>query len=118
MVMVEVRGGEGQEALCRAGGRDAALLTREPGLVAALVTLFDRMWAMAQELPTPADVSPTEIERRILKTLHSADKDESGARDLGISVRTYRKHVASRMTRLHATNRCQAALSARERGWF
>lgn len=95
-----------------------ALLTREPGLVATLVTLFDRMWAMAQELPTPDDEPPTEIERRILKTLYSADKDESGARDLGISVRTYRKHVASLMTRLHATNRFQAALLARERGWF
>src|SRR5690606_36693293 len=71
-----------------------ALLTREPGLVATLVTLFDRMWAMAQELPTPDDEPPTEIERRILKTLYRADKDESGARDLGISVRTYRKHGA------------------------
>jgi DNA-binding CsgD family transcriptional regulator len=95
-----------------------ALLTREPGLVATLVTLFDRMWATAQELPGQDDELLSEIERRILRTLYSADKDESGARDLGISVRTYRKHVASLMARLHATNRFQAALLARERGWF
>ncbi len=50
--------------------------------------------------------------------LTPATKDESGARDLGISVRTYRKHVASLMPRLQATNRFQAALLARERGWF
>ncbi|MFF3940626.1 helix-turn-helix transcriptional regulator [Streptomyces phaeofaciens] len=95
-----------------------ALLTREPGLVATLVTLFDRMWAMAQELPGQDDELLSEIERRILRALYDADKDESGARDLGISVRTYRKHVASLMTRLHAGNRFQAALLARERGWF
>jgi hypothetical protein len=95
-----------------------ALLTREPGLVATLVTLFDRMWDMAQEMPAPDDEPPTEIERRILEALRTAGKDESGARDLGISVRTYRKHVASLMTRLQAANRFQAALLARERGWF
>ncbi|CAM5705390.1 HTH luxR-type domain-containing protein OS=Streptomyces aurantiogriseus OX=66870 GN=GCM10010251_64840 PE=4 SV=1 [Streptomyces aurantiogriseus] len=95
-----------------------ALLTREPGLVATLVTLFERMWAMAQELPAQDDELLSEIERRILRTLYAADKDESGARDLGISVRTYRKHVASLMVRLQATNRFQAALLARERGWF
>ncbi|MFE9023407.1 LuxR C-terminal-related transcriptional regulator [Streptomyces sp. NPDC007808] len=94
-----------------------ALLTREPGLVATLVTLFERMWATAQELPTRDDEAPTEIERRILRTLCTAEKDESGARELGISVRTYRKHIASLMTRLHAANRFQAALLARERGW-
>ncbi|CAL9525575.1 helix-turn-helix transcriptional regulator [Streptomyces sp. Tu 3180] len=101
-----------------------AILTREPGLVAALVSLFERMWDTAQELPVGEDGTdaedglPTEIERKILKSLYTADKDESGARDLGISVRTYRKHVAVLMQRLDATNRFQAALLARERGWL
>ncbi|CAM5448668.1 helix-turn-helix transcriptional regulator [Streptomyces pilosus] len=101
-----------------------AILTREAGLVAALVSLFERMWDTAQELPVGADGPdagdglPTEIERKILKSLYAADKDESGARDLGISVRTYRKHVAALMQRLDATNRFQAALLARERGWL
>ncbi|GAA3975728.1 helix-turn-helix transcriptional regulator [Streptomyces marokkonensis] len=104
--------------LDRAHTAKGALLIREPGLVATLVALFDRMWAMAQELPTPDDEPPTEIERRILRSLYTADKDESGARDLGISVRTYRKHVASLMARLRATNRFQAALLAQERGWL
>ncbi|MFJ5546922.1 LuxR C-terminal-related transcriptional regulator [Streptomyces sp. NPDC093225] len=102
-----------------------AILTREPGLVAALVSLFERMWDTAQELPATGGGDsasegwlPSGIERKILESLYAADKDESGARDLGISVRTYRKHVAALMQRLDATNRFQAALLARERGWL
>ncbi|MDX3854073.1 helix-turn-helix transcriptional regulator [Streptomyces sp. AK02-01A] len=103
-----------------------ALLTREPGLVAALVSLFERMWGQAQELPVlvgedgpeSAGERPSEIERRILESLTTADKDETGARDIGISVRTYRKYVAALMQRLDASNRFHAALLARERGWI
>ncbi|MFD6417492.1 LuxR C-terminal-related transcriptional regulator [Streptomyces sp. NPDC060194] len=102
-----------------------AILTREPGLVAALVSLFERMWDGAQEVPdlsgdtAGADEGlPSEIERKVLASLYASDKDETGARDLGISVRTYRKHVAALMQRLDATNRVQAALLARDRGWL
>ncbi|MFG2027681.1 helix-turn-helix transcriptional regulator [Streptomyces sp. NPDC048825] len=103
-----------------------ALLAREPGLVATLVSLFERMWGQAHEPPPPsgggglepADDRPGEIERRILESLCTADKDETGARDVGISVRTYRKYVASLMQQLGASNRFQAALLARERSWI
>ena len=100
-----------------------AILTRNPGLVAALVSLFERMWDAAHDLPVtdngefmPADLA-TSVERQVLQSLCIADKDEIGARELGIAVRTYRKHVASIMQRLGAANRFQAALLARERGW-
>ncbi|MFF3066697.1 helix-turn-helix transcriptional regulator [Kitasatospora sp. NPDC057904] len=101
-----------------------AILVRETGLVAALASLFERMWGAAEELPPegpgtgPSVEGVSELERRILQTLYTADKDESGARDLGIAVRTYRKYVASLMRRLEAANRFQAALLARERGWI
>lgn len=95
-----------------------ALLTREPGLVSTVVSLFERMWAASEELPEEALPSLTEVERRVLQTLHLVDKDETGARQLGMALRTYRKHVARLMSRLDADNRFQAALRARERGWI
>ncbi|MEU9233521.1 helix-turn-helix transcriptional regulator [Streptomyces subrutilus] len=101
-----------------------AILTRDLGLVAALVSLFERMWQMAHDLPPSDNAEATEavlansFQRQILRSLYAAEKDEIGARELGIAVRTYRKHVASIMQRLGASNRFQAALLARERGWI
>ncbi|WP_189218993.1 MULTISPECIES: hypothetical protein [Streptomyces] len=102
-----------------------AILTREPGLVAALVSLFERMWHSANPL-IPEGMQDTDeqagsvtaLERRILQSLCTADKDEVGAREVGIALRTYRKHVAALMRRLDASNRFQAALLARERRWI
>ncbi|MDQ0684926.1 DNA-binding CsgD family transcriptional regulator [Streptomyces achromogenes] len=95
-----------------------ALLVREPGLVATLVTLFERMWAAAEELPGEDTDLPSDIEREILVMLREADKDETAARRLGVSVRTYRKHLAVIMRRLGAANRVEAALIALEKGWL
>ncbi|MEU6332494.1 LuxR C-terminal-related transcriptional regulator [Streptomyces sp. NPDC047049] len=101
-----------------------AILTRDPGLVAALVSLFERMWQTGRDLPSSDDGEATttgfanSFQQQILRSLYAAEKDETGARELGIAVRTYRKHVASIMRRLGASNRFQAALLARERGWI
>ncbi|MFE5590095.1 LuxR C-terminal-related transcriptional regulator [Streptomyces sp. NPDC056549] len=95
-----------------------ALLVREPGLVATLVTLYERMWEAAEELPGEDADMPSDVEREILAMLREADKDETAARRLGMSVRTYRKHLAGVMRRLGATNRVGAALLAHEKGWL
>ncbi|GAA2299923.1 helix-turn-helix domain-containing protein [Streptomyces hawaiiensis] len=95
-----------------------ALLVREPGLVATLVTLFERMWQSAEELPGEDADMPSGLEREILTLLREAGKDETAARRLGVSVRTYRKHLAVIMRRLGATNRVEAALLAHEKGWL
>ncbi|GGY24336.1 helix-turn-helix transcriptional regulator [Streptomyces omiyaensis] len=95
-----------------------ALLVREPGLVATLVTLFERMWEAADELPSEEVDLPSDVEREILAMLREADKDETAARQLGMSVRTYRKHLAALMRRLGAANRVEAALLAHEKGWL
>lgn len=104
--------------------RLGALVIRETGLVANLVSLFERMWSDSVPLEDAVAARPgpegelSEIERKVLATMYQAEKDESGAREVGVSVRTYRKYVADLMQRLGATNRFQAALLARDHGWI
>ena len=102
-----------------------ALVIREPGLVSNLVALFERTWLDGvdlEEATGPSDPGPdgalTGIERRILAMMGQVDKDDQGARELGISIRTYRKHIADLMLRLGAANRFQAGIQARSRGWL
>ncbi|MFD0374235.1 LuxR C-terminal-related transcriptional regulator [Streptomyces sp. NPDC127112] len=95
-----------------------ALLVREPGLVTTLVTLFERMWEASKELPARDTEMPSPVELEVLAVLREADKDETAARRLGMSVRTYRKHLATLMRRLGAANRVEAALLAHEKGWL
>ncbi|TDC43001.1 LuxR C-terminal-related transcriptional regulator [Micromonospora sp. KC213] len=92
-----------------------ALLVRQPGMVAALIDMFEGMWARARELTDPP---LSAIERQVLQALALYDKDEVAARALNISLRKFRSHVADLMRRLRAGNRFQAALLAKERGWL
>ncbi|MFF3002225.1 helix-turn-helix transcriptional regulator [Kitasatospora sp. NPDC057940] len=92
-----------------------ALLVRAPGLVSNLVTLFECRWSRSHWLE---DDLPSATERRVLDAMARVDKDATGARELGMSLRTYRRHVAALMHRLEAPNRFRAALAARERQWF
>ncbi|MBD0695470.1 response regulator transcription factor [Streptomyces sp. CBMA123] len=105
-------------ALVAADPRDitrGALIVRQPGLLSHLLDLFERYWSrsctLAQELPSTA-------EREVLQVMARVDKDEAGARELGVSLRTYRGHIASLLRRLGAPNRFQAALTARDRRWI
>ncbi|WP_181010390.1 LuxR C-terminal-related transcriptional regulator [Streptomyces sp. SM14] len=101
-----------------------ALLAHSSGLVNNLVTLFEKIWDQAESIsvllqkPELDDGVLPEASRRVLTLMCTAGKDESAARDLGVSVRTYRRHVADVMQRLGAASRAQAALLARERGWI
>jgi DNA-binding CsgD family transcriptional regulator/predicted transcriptional regulator len=99
-----------------------ALLAHESGLVSNIMALFEKIWDQAEDL-LDATAEPegtptlTEMERRVLGSMVSVGKDEAGARELGISVRTYRRHVADLLRVLGAASRAQAALLAREHGW-
>ncbi|GAB2480848.1 MULTISPECIES: helix-turn-helix transcriptional regulator [Streptosporangium] len=100
-----------------------ALLVREPGLVSQLVIYFEGMWKSAvdlREFIEPSTEQPllSEMEQRVLEVMATADKDEIAARELDISVRTYRRYVADLMARLGAVNRFQAALRAKEENWI
>ncbi|MBB4887842.1 helix-turn-helix transcriptional regulator [Streptomyces netropsis] len=103
-----------------------ALVAQEEGLVANILALFEKIWNEATDLAALVDGDVTgdgegglsEIERQVLESMCKVGKDEIGARDLGISVRTYRRHVADLLKILDATSRPHAALLARERGWI
>ncbi|MGW7286408.1 helix-turn-helix transcriptional regulator [Streptomyces sp. NPDC054847] len=100
-----------------------ALMARETGLVANILALFEKIWDQAQplaELTDPTDTASgglSETERLVLESMCRVEKDEVGARELKISVRTYRRHIADLLRILGAGSRAQAALLARERGW-
>ncbi|MFC4057213.1 hypothetical protein ACFOWE_02840 [Planomonospora corallina] len=100
-----------------------ALFIREQGLVSQLHTYFSGVWQAAvdlREYQSPSSDTPdlTDLERRVLAVMASADKDEIAARELDVSVRTYRRYVADLMSRLGAVNRFQAALRAKEENWI
>ncbi|GII02145.1 helix-turn-helix transcriptional regulator [Planobispora takensis] len=100
-----------------------ALFVREAGLVSQLVIYFEGVWKAAVDfrefIDPPTESSPlSEMEQRVLEVMATADKDEIAARELDISVRTYRRYVADLMARLGAVNRFQAALRAKEENWI
>ncbi|MFI8829364.1 LuxR C-terminal-related transcriptional regulator [Streptomyces sp. NPDC053431] len=101
-----------------------ALLVRQPSLVTNMITLFEKTWTAAQDLPRPdrdhpdPDTLLTETEHQVLAILSRTEKDESGAREMGISVRTFRRYTADLMLRLGAANRFQLALFAQKRDWI
>ncbi|MFJ7159586.1 helix-turn-helix transcriptional regulator [Streptomyces sp. NPDC101118] len=101
-----------------------ALVAQETGLVSSILALFEKIWGQATDLSSIiADADdvpdgPADTEREVLRSMCHVGKDEIGARQLGMSVRTYRRHVADLLRVLGASSRPHAALLARERGWI
>jgi DNA-binding CsgD family transcriptional regulator len=104
-----------------ANSRDGAVLVTSPGVVSALVALFEQVWEQAIPLgvqrlnPT---VGPTAQEQELLKLLASGSTDEVAARQLGVSLRTVRRIVAELMSRLGARSRFEAGLLAARCDWL
>jgi DNA-binding NarL/FixJ family response regulator len=89
-----------------------------PDVVQAVGSLFDAAWRAATDLDD-YDGSLVELRQlapHILELLSSGCKDETAARTLSLSVRTYRRRVAELMTALGANSRFQAGVRARELG--
>lgn len=95
---------------------------RLPGVVAAAMGLFERIWPTAAPLiptdPSEATSGLTSRERALLDLLCSGVTDESAGARLGISVRTVRRMVADIMNRLGARSRFQAGVKLADRGWL
>jgi DNA-binding NarL/FixJ family response regulator len=93
------------------------LVVRSPAILKALHGLFTNSWSAASPV-TPAgrfsDPRLCETSRLILASLRDGHKDDVAARELGMSVRTYRRHVADIMRDINATSRFQAGVRAAE----
>jgi len=98
-----------------------ALVVREPAITANLVMLFESLWVGAQDLDEALELgapAASDLDRSVLMLMSSGVKDEAAARQLGISDRTYRRHVADILVRLGASSRFQAGVEAVRHGWL
>ncbi len=102
---------------------DAALVVREPNLIAFANAAFERAWMTAK--PFPRDYRQDqvvaiseEMKLDIVRMLVEGMEDRAIARRMGISLRTCQRHVSEVMDRLGARSRLQAGYLIRERRLF
>ncbi|GHH82578.1 hypothetical protein GCM10018781_67780 [Kitasatospora indigofera] len=105
-----------------ADSRKGALHITEPGVLAALIDLFEQAWSTAVPLGATRTEDPktglTDTERELLRLLATGLTDETASQRLGLSPRTVRRHMASILERLNATSRFEAGIKAAQRGWL
>lgn len=101
-----------------ANGRHTSVI-EDQVVVGSLYGMFRSIWAGATPAPRPLDFgnrARTEMVRRVLARLRDGVTDEAAARDLAISVRTYRRYVTGILELLDANSRFQAGARASELG--
>lgn len=102
----------------------AMVVVHQSGLLEALCALFESLWAQALPFPVPvgdtppAADQPTTDEARLLALLVTGMPDESIAKTLGLSYRTFQRRMRNLMNRLGAETRFQAGLRAAFLGWI
>ncbi|MHB1613334.1 MAG: helix-turn-helix domain-containing protein [Actinomycetes bacterium] len=94
---------------------EQAFVLRVPALVAAFASLFDSVWAEAVPLVRIEAGGMERDRRRILELLALGAKDETIARQLGLSLRTVRRRVSELMDELGADTRFAAGFQAARR---
>ncbi|MFJ4188175.1 LuxR C-terminal-related transcriptional regulator [Kitasatospora sp. NPDC089509] len=105
-----------------ADNRKGALYVTEPGILAALLDLFEQAWNTAVPLgathPDDPRTGLTATERELLRLLGSGLTDDAAGQRLGISSRTVSRHMSSIMERLGASSRFETGIKAAQRGWL
>jgi sugar-specific transcriptional regulator TrmB/DNA-binding CsgD family transcriptional regulator len=100
------------------------LIIRPSSLLTALVGMFELCWRNALPLHASAGGQPAEddrlepIERRLLSLLATGAADDTIARALGISRRTFFRYLERLMSRTGASTRFQLALHSTRDGWL
>ncbi|MGC9498901.1 DNA-binding response regulator [Streptomyces sp. WG7] len=96
-----------------------AAVVYDAATVRALELFFASAWSRGRSLAGHLQLSPrvrTELARYILERLRAGHTDETAARELNVSLRTYRRYVAEIMRALDANSRFQAGVRAVEFG--
>jgi DNA-binding CsgD family transcriptional regulator len=102
-----------------ANSEPGVVVVTEASMVSVLAQVFEQTWRSAVPYDpaiTDDDEPLDEVKGAILELLASGVKDEVIARRLGMSPRTYRRHMSSLMEQLNASSRFQAGLVAARRG--
>jgi DNA-binding CsgD family transcriptional regulator len=101
-----------------------ALVVHAPPLVAALVDYFEHAWrdavpaTAADTATSPAGPGPSPAQRRVLLLLATGATDEAIARQLGMSPRSVRRHIAALLDQAGTTSRFACAITAIRHGWL
>lgn len=98
-------------------------IVRGTGVLTTLATLFAGIWRTAEisypaGRPGTADHTVDEREFQILRLLSIGMKDESIAKQVGLSVRTVRRTISTVMARLGVTSRFELATLCVRKGWL
>jgi DNA-binding CsgD family transcriptional regulator len=100
---------------------DSLAVVHPSGLLDALIELFEAYWERAEPIAgrrPPHDDKPSEEDMLLLHMLKAGLKDQSIARQLGVSGRTATRRIAEVMATLGASTRFQAGVEAAARGWL
>lgn len=104
-------------------GPVGALLVHPSGLLDGLLALFDHCWSTAHPLDTRrTDVAARDglddVDLRVLHLLLSGLTDQAVGSQLGLSVRTVQRRVATLMDACGVHTRIQLGRQAERRGWL
>jgi hypothetical protein len=102
-----------------AQGHRTYTMSAAPALVDGAYALFEAAWESATDLAAFLSLQRPLIDAqtgRVLRALTSGATDEAAARELGMSLRTYRRRVAELLVTLNAGSRFQAGVRAGELG--
>jgi sugar-specific transcriptional regulator TrmB/DNA-binding CsgD family transcriptional regulator len=102
--------------------RKGAVHVTAPGIIAALIALFEQTWQHSVDFAfapsVNSDETLTSIENALIRLLAEGFTDQAAAKRLGISLRTERRIVADLMNRLAASSRFAAGALAAKQGWI
>ncbi|WP_282779276.1 hypothetical protein [Nocardia sp. CC201C] len=101
------------------GGDPIGIMVTEPTLVGVIHQFTTKAWKFAPDLRTHSNAHQRQLDDitlAIVNHLQTGLKDESAAKMLAVSVRTYRRYVAEVMAQLGVTTRFQLGVRASELG--